>query len=341
LEIKQKEDAKKLARIKHWGYEESWNGTGGGESIKCEPDPLPSDADDNDIPGKCAVVEDNGQGKIIQYIFPYNPNEWVHPPYGLDNIKKLASFKKAVNSPYKAPKEKPWVRKDGNLAKGQHCAVGRLCNSQWNDDKNNYDNFDIGPNTPVCWTFAGGMFPGLEYNPCNPQDERRSTPGSEWTLDVQVYGYQEQASPGWTESECKALMPNYLTGFTFGMQGQDPESLNRGNLKEVRCFQQGSYPIDGRVLLKPRTQPPAPPGQAATMIPQSLPPGTATSITSSTGSVRLPSDINNITIPYGIGTVTNGWVSTSPVSIGQQPEIPCVQGGTLAPGQSCVFAVGR
>ena len=252
-ELKDTDRQKELQRWKKWGYSSSW-GSSGGESltIKCNPDPLPSDAEDGAVAGKCVVISDAKE----QYVFPFDPNEWASPPWDIDGIRKLPSFAQAVKTDYHPAPEKPWVMRDGLLAKGETCPEGRLCFSHWNGD--GYDNKDIGPANPVCWSLSGF---GTNYDPCNPKDERRATPGASWSLAVSWYGSVDQISPGWTEQECKAMMPKYLTGFSFGMQGQDTESMNRGNLRQARCFQSDAIQAQG-IALAARALPVPPPKQA-------------------------------------------------------------------------------
>lgn len=236
-------DEKRLERLAKWGFEtsSSWSATGGyggSLSVDCNPDPLPTNAQEAAVPGKCVVIT-NGEK---QYTFVYEPKEWVDFGFGgLDEIKKFRTFASAVENEYKPPESKPWVRSDGLLAKGEKCSSGRLCWSMWNGD--GYDNNDIGPVDPVCWSLESTF--GLNYSPCSPNDDRHSSPEMPWTLDVSLYGFLDQISPGWTEKECKDLMPKYLTGHSFGMMGQDNEVLNRGNLKQVHCFEAGTESSSG------------------------------------------------------------------------------------------------
>jgi len=242
---------KRLKHLQRWGYY-SWMSSGGDNriSVNCNPDPLPSNATDGDVPGRCVVVFNQDQ-----YAFPFDPLEWVKPSWvSLEELKKLKSFASVVRSTYVPRVGTPWVRGDGSLARGQTCPEGRLCASRWNDERNDYDNLDLGPSNPVAWSVSGW---GLSYDPLNPGDERRATPGKPWTLVVSYYGYPDQFSPGWTEKEAKDLLPQFLTGFSVGVQGQDYETMNRGNLRRAWCFEDGAYAPQG-VALPARALPLAP-----------------------------------------------------------------------------------
>lgn len=247
-ELKDGARQKQIKRISKWGYSTSWSGTGGSGRFECYPDPLPSnqEADDLRIPGKCVVILDD-----TKYIFPFIASEWANPSWG-DDVKKLASFQQATAEPYK-PVEKPWVMKDGLLATGEKCPEGRLCWSMWNGD--GYENNDIGPSNPASWVLD--MPFGSFYKPASDNGEQRSDPSKPWFLVISYYGSAPQVSGGWTEAEAKAMLPKFQTGFSFGMQGQDPETLNRGNLREARCTQ--IPPKEGAMILANRALPIAPP----------------------------------------------------------------------------------
>jgi len=247
-ELKDGERQKRIKRVSKWGYSTSWGGTGGSGRFECYPDPLPSnqEADDLRIPGKCVVILDD-----TKYVFPFVAAEWADPPWSGD-VKKLASFQQASAEPYK-PVEKPWVMKDGLLAIGEKCTPGRLCWSMWNGD--GYDNKDIGPSDPASWVLDQPF--GLFYKPAPDNGERRSDPSKPWFIMITYYGSTPQVSGGWTEAEAKEMLPKFQTGFSFGMQGQDPESLNRGNLREARATQ--IPPVSGALILADRALPQAPP----------------------------------------------------------------------------------
>lgn len=246
-ELKDGERQKWIKRISKWGYSTSWGGTDGSGRFECYPDPLPSnqEADDLRVPGKCAVILGG-----TKYVFPFVVAEWASPPWG-DDVKNLASFQQATAEPYK-PVEGPWVMRDGILAKGEKCPEGRLCWSMWNGD--GYDNHDIGPSDPASWVLdlPFGMF----YKPAPDNGERRSDPDKPWFLVISYYGSAPQVSGGWTEAEAKAMLPKFQTSFSFGMQGQDYATLNRGNLREARCAQ--TPPKNGALILADRTSPIAP-----------------------------------------------------------------------------------
>lgn len=274
-ELKDVGRQKRIAHIKRWGYSTWQSGTGGSLSVDCNPDPLPSDKDasDRNIAGKCVII--NGKTK---YIFPFDAADWVDPPWSVDDLVKLATTRGAMVADYVAPQPKPWVMKNGSLARGQTCALGRLCRSIWNAEKDDYDNIDIGPDTPASWTLDSIFGMPLGYVPSAENGERRSVPDQPWFLIVSYYGYPDQVSGGWTEEDGKAVMSKFTTGMSYPMTGQDFATLNRGNLRKVRLTQ--IEPSGGQIL-KDRSLPVRPP---------------------------------------------------------QEPKVTsCVQGGTLMPGQSCVF----
>lgn len=248
-ELKDEKRQKTLRHIQRWGYYASSSGTGGSTSVSCYPDPLPSSeqADDRHVAGQCVVILD---GKT-KYTFPFVASDWIDPPWGQDELAKFAESRGAQPVEYVAAEPKPWTIKDGLLARGQTMPPGRLYWSKFNWDKDDYDNEDIGPDTPESWVLEQPF--GIAYLPAHDNGERRSVPGKPWYLVASYYGFATQASGGWTEDECKAAMPKLQTGHTWGMQGQDPESINRGNLKEVRCTQ--NPPNHGVMILADRSMP--------------------------------------------------------------------------------------
>lgn len=244
-ELKNADRQKSEARIKKWGYSSSWSDSGGDGRVSCYPDPLPSDQAPSDtiVPGKCIVILDGDR-----YDFAFDPADWIDPPFYREALEKLAHAKGAIKTAYKPAPEKPWVRKDGMLAHGETCAHGRLCWSRWNGD--GYDNKDIGPSDPASWTIDSF---GLSYMPASDNGERRADPGKAWYVVASYYGYSAQASGGWSETEAKQALPKLLTGFSWGMQGQDPAELNRGNLREARATQikpERAQMLDDRALPK-------------------------------------------------------------------------------------------
>lgn len=247
-EMRDGERQKWIKRISKWGYSTSWGSTGGSGRFECYPDPLPSseEPDDLHIPGKCVVILDD-----TKYVFPFVPSEWIDPPW-YDGVKKLASFRQATSEPYK-PVQKPWIMKDGLLARGEKCPPGRLCRSMWNGD--GYDNNDIGPADPVSWVLESPF--GLAFIPAPDNGEQHSAPEKPWWIIASYYGSTPQASGGWTEAEAKAMLPKLQTGFTIGMQGQDSASLNLGNLREARATQ--VPPRDSILVLAEKAMPVAPP----------------------------------------------------------------------------------
>ena len=244
---KEKENDKFLARVQRWGYDYSSNGSDGSSiGVYCYPDPLPSDeeADDLHVAGHSIIIID---GKT-KYDFPFSSSDWVNPPFDKDSLTKLAESKGAKPEAYTPAPAKPWKMTDGMLAHGENCPKGRLCWSQWNGD--GYDNKDIGPDAPESGVL--GSF-GLNYIPASDNGERRSVPGKPWYLVASYYGFPSQVSGGWTETDAKAAMPELQTAISFGMQGQDPAVLNRGNLREARVTQ---IPPSGDVqMLADRTLP--------------------------------------------------------------------------------------
>lgn len=250
-ELKDEKRQKEIKRMTKWGYSTWMGGTGASFRAECYPNPLPSnqEADDLRIPGKCVVIVDD-----TKYVFPFVPAEWISMK-SYDDFQKFDSFKDATTTtPYKYV-EKPWVMRDGALAKGEKCAEGRLCDSKWNGD--GYDNADIGPSNPASWVLDSPF--GLGYLPASDNGEQRSDPAKPWFIAVSYYGSTPQVSGGWTEAEAKAMLPKFQTGFTFGMQGQDYATINRGNLQEARATQ---IPPKGSVLmLADRASPIRPPKQ--------------------------------------------------------------------------------
>lgn len=245
--------ARRVAHIKRWGYDTWWSGTGGSGSVDCYPDPLPSneEADDRHIAGKAVIILDQKD----RYEFAFDASDWVDPPYGREGLETLALAKGAVRTDYVKPPAKPWVIKDGLLARGQAGTPGRLYQSMWNPDKDDYDNTDIGPATPASWVLEHPF--GLAYLPAPDNGERRSEPGRPWYVVASYYGSSAQVSGGWTEQEAKAALPKLATGFTIGMQGQDHAQLNHGNLREARATQ--DPPGAGVLMLPDRSLPVRPP----------------------------------------------------------------------------------
>jgi hypothetical protein len=236
----------KLARITKWGYSYSWSGTGGSASIKAYPDPLPSDkeADDRHVAGQAVVIID----EKTKYQFPFVATDWIDPPGDKGGLIHLAKKRGAAAAGYTAPPQKPWVIKDGLLAHGERCPDGRLCWSLWNGD--GYDNKDIGPSDPASWVLEQPF--GIAYLPAPDNGEQRSDQHKPWYVVVTYYGSAPQISGGWTEKEAKEALPGFQTGHSLGMMGQDPEELNRGNLREARATQ--TPPADG-IRLVDRTLP--------------------------------------------------------------------------------------
>jgi hypothetical protein len=252
-ELKDAETQKRIKRISKWGYSSSWGGTGGSGRIGCYPDPLPSseEADDLHVPGMCVVVLDD-----TKYVFPFVPAEWINPSWGGDFITKLAASHQAAGEPYKPGPVKPWVMEDGLLAHGEKCPDGRLCWSKWNGD--GYDNDNLGPDTPASWVIDTPF--GIAYLPAPDNGERRSVSDRPWFLVISYYGAAPQVSGGWTEAEAKAMLPKFLTGQTWPMDGRDFAEANRGNLKEARATQ--SPPKEGASVLADRAMPVAPSRQS-------------------------------------------------------------------------------
>jgi hypothetical protein len=251
------EDAKvqkRLAHLKRWGTSGASSGTGGSYSFDCNPDPLASNNEENDrnIPGQCVVIID----QKTKYIFPFVARDWAKY-LGATELITLAESHGAQATEYVAPPPRPWVARDGALARGQTGKPGRLYWSQWNADKDDYDNEDIGPDTPESWIIGTW---GLSYLPAPDNGERLSVPGKPWFIVATYYGYAPQISGGWTEKEAKETLPKLRTAMVYGMQGQDPETLNRGNLKEARATQvppnQGVITLADRALpVQPFKQP--------------------------------------------------------------------------------------
>lgn len=247
-EIKDGKRQKRLASIRRWGYMAAWSGTGGSGSVHCYPDPLPSneELDDLHIAGRAVIVLDHDR-----YEFAFDASDWVDPPYWREGLEKLALERDAVKTEYKPAAAKPWVLKDGLLTRGQTGSPGRLYFSHWNADRDDYDNEDIGPDTPASWVLDRPF--GLAYLPAPGNGEQRSETGKPWYVVVSYYGFPPQASGGWTEQEAKEMLPRFATGFSFGMQGQDYAQLNRGNLQEARATQ--ILPGAGVLMLAERAVP--------------------------------------------------------------------------------------
>jgi hypothetical protein len=251
----------RLRHMERWGTGGGSSGTDGTWLLNCFPDPLPSDqeADATHVAGKCVEVIDDED----EYTFDFVPAEFAaRSVYGHDDVAKLPSFARAVKSAYLKTPPEPYVRRDGALARGQTCAPGRLCWSNFDWDRDDYDNEDIGPADPACWTFNRGIFSGLMYLPCDGKDTDRAKGRSKWSIEVAWSDYQVQTSGGGTLAECKALMPDYITGFTYSMSGADVATVNRGNLDAVRCYESaGRAPVG--IVLADRSRPvsPLPPAQ--------------------------------------------------------------------------------
>lgn len=252
-ELKDSMRHKRLAHIKRWGYSTSWIGTGGSGRVECHPDPLPSneEADDTHVAGKAVIILDQKD----RYEFAFDASDWVDPPYWREGLEKLALAKGAVRTDYVKPPAKPWVIEDGLLARGQLGTPGRLYQSMWNSDKDDYDNTDIGPDTPASWVLERPF--GLAYLPAPDNGERRSEPGKPWYVIASYYGFASQVSGGWTEQEAKALLPKLQTAHSFGLQGQDQAQLNHGNLREARATQ--NHPSGDMLVLSDKTVPIPPP----------------------------------------------------------------------------------
>lgn len=272
-ELKDTDRQQTLAQIRKWGYSTLWGGSSGNGRVDCYPNPLPSNQEETDtvIPGKCVIILD-----ADRYELPFDPADWVNPAYWRDGLEKFAIAKGAVKTAYKPAPAKPWVMKDGLLARGETCPTGRLCFSQWNGD--GYDNKDIGPDTPASWVLEQPF--GLGFVPATDNGERRSESGKQWYVVASYYGYPTQASAGWSETEAKDTLPKLTTGFSFGMHGQDQEQLNRGNLREARATQ---IKPDGVHMLADRTLPSKPAQERdANYVPYStgmtLMPGQSTSV---------------------------------------------------------------
>lgn len=246
-ELKNKKQQKRLSHLKKWGTSSSSSGTGGSWSFNCYPDPLPSseEASDTHIAGKCVVILD----QKTKYTLPFVAEEWLDHPWGQKDLAAFAERKGATAEVYVAAESKPWTIKDGLLARGQSGASDRLYWSKFNWDKDDYDNEDIGPNTPESWVLERPF--GIAYLPAPGNGERRSVPGKQWYVVASYYGFAAQVSGGWSEEDAKAALPKLLTSFSFGMQGQSVEKLNRGNLREARATQ--IPPSDGAIVLADQT----------------------------------------------------------------------------------------
>jgi hypothetical protein len=240
-----------IRRLSKWGNSSSASGTGGwSQRVECYPDPMPSnqEADDVHIPGKCVVILGD-----TKYVFPFIVADWVKPKWRDGELKALALSRQAGVTPYVPAPAKSWVMKDGLLATGETCAPGRLCWSMWNGD--GYDNKDIGPSDPASWVLESPF--GLAYLPAPDNGEQRAEFKKPWYLVISYYGSPTQVSGGWSEAEAKAKLPEFQTGFSIGMQGQDVASLNQGNLREARATQ--IPPTSGAIVLADRGLPVAPP----------------------------------------------------------------------------------
>ncbi len=251
-ELKDAGRQKKLIHLNRWGYSMSLGGTGGSISMNCYPDPLPSseEEDDRHVPGQCVIIINSEK----KYVFPFVASDWINPPWGRDGAEKLASAKGIEAIAYVRAAEKPWVMRDGSLARGQTCPPGRLCRSMWNAEKDDYDNTDIGPSNPASWVADGIFGMALSYVPAPDNGEQRSDPNKPWFIAISYYGSPTQISGGWTEQEAKDLLPKFSTGMSYPVAGQDFESINRGNLREARATQEPSTGL----VLKDRAMPVAP-----------------------------------------------------------------------------------
>ena len=252
-ELKDGKRQKRIAHIRRWGYFTAWSGTGGSASVNAYPDPLPSneEASDTHIAGKAVIVFDQKD----RYEFTFDASDWVDPPYSQEGLTKLALENGAIRTDYDPAPSKPWVVRDGLLARGQAGTPGRLYQSMWNAEKDDYDNTDIGPDKPVSWVLEQPF--GLAYLPAPDNGERLSEPGKPWYVVASYYGSTPQVSGGWTEQEAKDILPKLQTGHSFGMQGQDHAQLNRGNLREARATQ--IPPVSGALMLADRSLPVQPP----------------------------------------------------------------------------------
>lgn len=253
--VRDQKHQKRASSLGRWGYFGSWSGTGGSASIHCYHDPLPSneEADDRHVAGQCVIVIDDNE----KLTFPFVVADWLDPPWTKEGLRKLAADKGAVAEAYTPAPEKPWVMRNGSLARGQTCPPGRLCRSMWNADRDDYDNTDIGPADPASWTLESFLGMPLGYVPSIDNGERRADPGKPWFLVASFYGYPDQVSGGWDEAECKAAMTKFGTGMTYPMDGRDFASVNRGNLREVRATQL-QPPNAGIQTLADRTLPVVP-----------------------------------------------------------------------------------
>lgn len=248
-ELKDEKRRKRLRHIQRWGHSTSWGGTGGSGSVNCYPDPLPAseEPDDLHVAGQCVIVLD----EKTKYVFPFVASDWLDRPHYRDALAKFAESKGAQPVDYVRMASKPWTIKNGLLYRGQTGQPGRLYWSHFNWEKDDYDNEDIGPDTPESWVLEQSF--GIAYLPAPGNGERRSVPGKSWYLVASYYGFAPQASGGWDEDECKAKMPMLQTGHTWSMVGESEESANRGNLKEVRCTQ--VPPTNGVMQLVDRSVP--------------------------------------------------------------------------------------
>ena len=245
-ELKDARRQKRLAHIERWGYSLSMGGTGS-VSVNAYPDPLPSneEPDGTHVAGKAVIVFDGHD----RYEFPFKAADWIDPPWSHDELVKFATDRGAVKTAYVAD-DKPWVVKDGLLSRGQTCAAGRLCQSRWNVEKDDFDTTDLGPDTPAAWVLEQPF--GLAYLPAPDNGEQRSQPGKPWYVVVSFYGSPVTASGGWTEQDAKAALPDFLTGTTWSMNGGDFAQANWGNLKEARATQ---IPPQGVQMLIDRGRP--------------------------------------------------------------------------------------
>lgn len=276
-DLKDGERQKRIAHIQRWGHSTWSSGTGGSVNVNCNPDPLPSnaEADDMHIAGKAVIVLDDKD----RYEFVFDASDWVNPPYWREGLEKLALAKGAVRTDYIRPPANPRIVKDGLLVRGQTGAPGRLYQSMWNSEKDDYDNTDIGPDKPASWVLEQPF--GLAYLPAPDNGEMLSEPVKPWYVVASYYGSVPQVSGGWTEQEAKDLLPKLQTGQSWGMQGQDHAQLNQGNLREARATQ--IPPIAGALVLADRTIPLKPakasdPNYVAYSPGMTLMPGQSTSV---------------------------------------------------------------
>lgn len=238
-ELKDGKRQKRLAHVRRWGYGSMSSGSGGiggAESsvlVEANPDPLPTNKEPGGahIAGKAVILLDGRD----RYEFPFDAADWIDPPYSREALVAFAVSKGAVRTENVREPEKPWIVRDGMLARGQSMAPGRLGRSRWNAEKDDFDNIDIGPDAPASWVLDGVF--GMSYVPAPDNGERRSEPDKPWYVVITYYGYPTTASGGWTEKDAKAALVDFVTGRTYSSANEDFETLNRGNLKEARATQ--------------------------------------------------------------------------------------------------------